>query len=139
MTSFVTTVNESISKGAKTQSVQQPLTELKQVEEALKRLDGKARSELVLEGPDDTIMIIGGGDGQRYVVSIAVNVDEELFELQRSNGAEQPTQQQVPLVTGGQLGSYDWNRVVDLATATRAAVSFARDGKPDPGLQWLRG
>jgi Immunity protein Imm1 len=132
----VTTVNESISVGAKVESRQTPLTDPAQIELALRRLDGKTRSELVLEGRDDTVMIIGGGDKQQFVVSIAVNVDEQFFELLRSQAVVAPP---VELVTGGQAGRFDAEQVVDLATATQAAVAFARDGKPDPALRWRQG
>jgi hypothetical protein len=139
MSSFVTTVNESVSVGAKTESRQQPLTDTAQIREALKRLDGKTRSELVLEGRDDTIMIIGGGEGQQFVVSIAVNVDEQLFELLRPGARIDASPAWVELVTGGQRGRYDANQVVDMATASQAAIAFARDGKPDPALSWREG
>jgi len=72
----------------------------------------------------------------RCVVSIAVDVDERFFELRRSDAGAEARNEQVQPVTGGQLSAHDADRIVDPATATRAALSFARDGKPDPGVRW---
>lgn len=134
---FVTCAKESITDGRRTETCWRELIRADEITPLLERLDGKTRSELILDGPDGTSMTIGGGDRRRYVVSIAVNRDEIFFELLRSDADEgDASGAAVRLVTGGAPGIFDARCVVDFPTAARAARAFAATGKPDPALRW---
>jgi Immunity protein Imm1 len=136
---FLTALNESISVGNRMESKRHSFSGLEQIEHALDRLDGKSRSELVLEGQDDTVMIIGGGKDKMFVATIAVRGDEALFDLLRPESKTPPGDESIELVTGGQLGVFDAVQVVDRTTIAQAARAFAQSGQPDPGLRWRRG
>jgi hypothetical protein len=101
--------------------------------ETLDRLDGKACSSTLFLLDDDNYMSLGGGNDHRYVVFIAVNVDEKLYTLTTPDASSDET---VDVVVGGQSGSYPKNQVVGKESARKALLYFCEHGKADPGLAW---
>lgn len=104
-----------------------------QVLSAFNRLDGKAFSSTVFFFSDETLMHIGGGAADRYVVFIAQDVDQSLQTLL---SADSPDDQWVDLVAGGQCGSYPRHQCVTKEQARQALVYFSACGATDPGLAW---
>jgi hypothetical protein len=99
----------------------------------LDRLDGKAFSSTLFLLDDENYMSVGGGNDHRYVVFIAVNVDEKLYTLTNPDASNDET---VDVVVGGQSGSYPKNQVVDKEHARKALLYFFENGTADPGLSW---
>jgi Immunity protein Imm1 len=132
---FVKTLSESVATGNKMESTERRCESLQDVEQAIARLDGASRSELVLVGDDDTVMMIGGGANQQFVATVAIHVDQALFDLLRP-GSPADGDGEVKLLAGGQWGVYAQRQVVDLDLLLRAAMTFARTGQPDSSLNW---
>jgi hypothetical protein len=101
---------------------------------SIRQLDGRVRTQVILEGKDRALLIGGGNDG-RYNVVMAVNVDEEFYNLVNPSGS---LDRQLKVVTGGQAGLFAERQCVDLATALRAAEVFFYSGEPASDLAWER-
>lgn len=102
-----------------------------QVETAIRSLDAQHRTMVTIEQDDIAYMGVGGGNG-RYVVAV-VTPDETnltLVDPTKTSATEQ-------LVTGGQLGNFPANTVVDLNAALKAARAYLETGSTDPALTWL--
>lgn len=99
---------------------------------ALDRLDAKAFSSTMFFIDDEHFMSIGGGDN-RYVVFIAVDVDQKLFTLV---AADASSDEVCDVVVGGQSGSYPQNQCLDKENVQKALLYFSEYGAPDPGLTW---
>jgi hypothetical protein len=98
----------------------------------LRSLDGAATSQLALDAGRGEVLIVGGGNEGRYVVTCLVNTDEHSYQLLGPDGSDAS----VAVVTGGQEALFPADAVVDLALASRAVESFARTGARDPDLRW---
>lgn len=105
-----------------------------QIEAAVRALDQRTRTEVVLTGHDDQYLAVEGGNG-RYLVQLGSDVDDDRIVV-RSVGAE-PGDEVV--VAAGQPRRVARRDVVDLDTALRAVRSFAQNGRPDPTLHWASG
>lgn len=105
------------------------------VEQAIRALDQRQHTQLVLDRQDGSHMLIGGGIG-RYNVCVmkSRDNDEEYLTLvdneAPSNGLEN-------LVTGGQLGKFPARTVVGLDYVVKAAKAFFRDGSLTSELDWI--
>lgn len=104
-----------------------------QVLAAFDRLDGKAFSSTVFFFSDETLMHIGGGAADQYVVFIAQDIDQSLQTLLSTDG---PDDQRVELVAGGQSGSYPRYQCVTKERARQALAYFSAYGSADPDLVW---
>ncbi|OOV97191.1 Imm1 family immunity protein [Pseudomonas sp. MF4836] len=104
-----------------------------QVLSAFNRLDGKAFSSTVFFFSDETLMHIGGGAAEQYVVFIAQDIDQSLQTLL---SADSPDDQQIELVAGGQSGSYPRHQCVAKERARQALAYFSDYGSADPDLAW---
>jgi hypothetical protein len=109
-----------------------PFSSVDEALSAIRSLDGKTRTQVVLEGPDRALMIGGGNEG-RFNVVLAVDVDREFFNLLNSGGS---STKEVVIVSGGQAGSFPENLCVDLTTTLKAAEEFFNTGEPSKELAW---
>jgi Immunity protein Imm1 len=96
----------------------------------VEQLDGVERTALVLEGPHDTHLAVGGSAAAGVVVY--VSYDGETVAL--AAGSDEPGCRTV--VAGGTVVDYPLRYVVDVPVAVQAAWHFARTGKLDPDLRW---
>lgn len=103
-----------------------------QIAAAIGRLDARVYTQVIVAGPEEAHLCVGGGDG-RYVV-YATWDNLTFFNLLSSEGGEV-----VRLVTGGQEGVFDAVQVVSVDMAVRAASRFAEDGALDDALRWAEG
>ncbi|MET1078933.1 MAG: Imm1 family immunity protein [Pseudomonas sp.] len=101
---------------------------------ALERLDGQRLTQLLLTVGEDRLMLIGGG-GNRFSVSICFDVDRELYTLVDPAKADTVTED---LLIGGQLGCFPANQIVAQDRVLAAIEHFHREGAASPGLTWLR-
>jgi len=99
---------------------------------AVERLDGKRHTIITIGAGGEAHMAVGGGEHGQYVVY--ATFDNESFRTLLS--ATTQSQEIMYLVTGGQLGDYPKNIVVDLASALAAAKTFAELGQIDATLNW---
>lgn len=104
---------------------------LADIEAALRALDARVRTMLILHCDDGSQLVVGGGGGS-YVVYIAE--DEERFRNLVNSSAE--SRPPVVLRVGGQEGDYPARQVVGFGAAHEAVVAYAQAGAPAPSLVW---
>ena len=109
-----------------------PVSNFAQVESALRALDGKIRTQVILEGDGKALMIGGGNDGG-YNLLVAVEVDQQFFNLVNPQGH---VGERNRLVIGGQEGIYTGRQVVNLDTVLQAASTFFESGECADNLAW---
>ena len=103
-----------------------------QIETAIRRLDGKTCT-LVILGVGDPVphMAIGGGGDGKYIVY--ATMDNLSFQT-LVNPSAPPGK--CMLVAGGQAGDYALKICVGLQEALLAAKTYAETGEVDSGLTW---
>lgn len=130
------------------------------VEAALRRLDGKRWTVVTLEASEERFMGVGGGSDGRYLVYVCGSGegetspapsgdegdedDEDDFEVEPIDVLLAPNAENIPedaeakIFIGGEETTHPLRHCVDLATALRAANTYAATGALDPSLQWER-
>ncbi len=106
---------------------------IEQVVAALKKLNGRTKTEVYLLADEEKSFSVGGGNDGRYVAFVTIGVDDEFYNLV---DLRQPEGQELDVVTGGQRGTFPTKQVVGLSTAIEAARQFALDGSMSPSLTW---
>lgn len=101
------------------------------VEAAVRALNGRNHTQVVVQRDDGSNISVGGGDG-RYNVCITTDDDRFLtvVDREREDGIEE-------LVAGGQLGEYPAQTVVGPEPTLRAVKTFFENGTADDGIDWL--
>ena len=102
-----------------------------QIETAIRALDGKRRTMVILGADGESHLTVGGGSSNRYVVYMTFD-NMQFLNLMSRDRADKT----VRLFVGGQDGLFPDNSVVDIALALRAAKTFAETGQPDPLCKW---
>lgn len=102
-----------------------------QIEATIRDLDGKSKTLVTLGVNNETYIAIGGGESEKYVVTITFdNINfYVLVDLSKPDVMEK-------LVVGGQEGDYPAQMCVDLLRCLLAARTFAELGKLDTLLSW---
>jgi len=121
------TFDSQLERKANLQTICDPTWE--QIEEAIRRLDGKVHTEVLLSKAGQ--LSIGGGAGQ-YFVSIFTDDERSLIAIDQSKTAQEHT----ALVSGGQTVSLPKRQIVDVDAALRAARAYFETERPDPTLTW---
>jgi len=105
----------------------------------IRQLDGRAYTQVVLEG-DGKALLIGGGNDGRYNVVLAVNIDEAFYNLLNPAACADTelANTELKVVTGGQAGLFPTRQCVDLETTLKAAAVFFDTGKMAQDLVWER-
>ena len=127
---YVTTMVTDGWEGARNDESEVELPSIKQIEEAIKRLDGERYSLVTLEAGAGAHIAIGGGKG--CYVAYATFDNERFYNLLADGDVEQ----QVTLFVGGQDGEYPANTIVDERAVLAAATTFAKSGRLEPELSW---
>lgn len=127
------------------QAVEQPGAS--EVEAALRRLDGKRWTVVTLEASDERFMGVGGGSDGRYLVYVCDeepgagddDFGEEVIDVLLTPDAEHiASDAETTIFIGGQETAHPLRHCVDLATALRAANTYAATGTRDSTLHWER-
>ncbi|GIF63078.1 hypothetical protein Ais01nite_11130 [Asanoa ishikariensis] len=105
-----------------------------EIEAAVRALDQRRHTELVLTGHDGQYLAVEGGAGH-YLVHLGSDEHDDIIAL-RTPAAERG---EVEVVAAGRVRRVDRRSVVDLDTALRAVRAFAIDGRPDSTLYWGSG
>ena len=132
--SFVKKIISDDWSGTRSNNLESPGRTVEEAIEAVKRLNGRNHTQVVLKG-DDRVLIVGGGNEGRYNVVLAIGEDEEFRTLLNP---ESISSQDVIIVTGGQAGAFPQNQCVALDTAIAAVSEFFDSGEPSPALAWQR-
>lgn len=119
--------------GRKVENEEMPCQSVDEALEALRRLNGKDRTQVLFQGADKALMIGGGNEG-RYSVVIVVGEDERFYTL---TDATNEGHGDVTIVTGGQAGSFPANQCIGLEDSLKAVRDFDRHGEPSPDLKWM--
>lgn len=98
---------------------------------AVNRLDGQRYTQIVLQYPDRSNMIIGGGP-EHFNVLIAT-ADDRFFVLRNPGTPEGVIQ----LIAGGQRGDYPAETLVGRDEALRAARVYLELGIADETQKWI--
>jgi len=105
------------------------------IEDAIRRLDGKTCSLLILGIGEPPVphMAIGGGERGQYIVYATTDnvAFHKLINPQAPPG-------KCLLVAGGQRGNYDRELCITMAEVLRAARRYAERGELDPALSWKK-
>jgi hypothetical protein len=127
---FVTQFSTEDWQGNQNKGLLEEASDWREIEAAIRAMDGQGKTLVTLETEGETHMAIGGGADQYLVY---VTLDNEnfnyLMNLTQSDRAE-------TLVVGGQEGIYPAKWCVDLTTALKAAQAFAEFGAIDKTLIW---
>ncbi len=99
---------------------------------AIDALDADVRTLVVVSGPGESHLAVGGGKGQFVVYATFDNLT--FFNLVHP-GAGQGI---LAVVAGGQAGEYPAEQVVGRAEALAAATRFLVDGRLGEDLGWRR-
>jgi len=129
---FVKLLSVDKRVGARDEGGSKPCENVKSAIDAVRSLDGRVTTQVVLEG-DNKALLIGGGNDGRYNVVLAVNIDESFFNLVNSQGSPD---REVRIVTGGQAGLFPETQSVSLETVIEAATYFFDSGGMAPDLVW---
>ena len=110
---------------------------LKQVLEAVRRLNGKNTTLIKIDLGRKHLTIGGGNEGRYIALLTQIKAGEESFSnLLRSKAPAKASDQELAVVAGRQCGLYPRRQVVDLKTVLRAARCFAQYGTRCPSLIW---
>jgi len=103
-----------------------------EIESAIRLLDGDIKTLLVLSTGDVVPHLSIGGGNDLYVCY--ATFDNESFHnlIDPSKASDQ----ELPLVAGGQEGLYPAQQCVNLETVLIAARAFAEDGKLSDAVSW---
>lgn len=105
-------------------------TNWKEIETAIRELDGHRKTLVTLETDGETHMAIGGG-ASKYLVYVTSDNEKFSYLINSTKSDKSET-----LVVGGQEGLYPGKWCVDLSIALRAAKSFAEIGYLDKSVVW---
>ncbi|GAA1851871.1 hypothetical protein GCM10009687_18010 [Asanoa iriomotensis] len=104
------------------------------LEAAVRALDQRRHTEVVVTGHDGQWLAIAGGAGS-YTVHLGADEHDDAIVVRAADALPG----EVPLVVAGRVRRVPRREVVDLDTALRALRAFAADGHPDAGLHWESG
>jgi hypothetical protein len=123
------------ASGQEEEVVQEP--SWRDVEAAIRRLDGEEYNDVYLERPDERKWLaVGGGSGRYFVMlTIEAHTPDESWLVACSEGGDEAVES---LVVGGQPGNYPARQVVPLELALDAAKAFYATGEPALMLRWER-
>jgi hypothetical protein len=117
-------------QGSQNRSSLRPVQSWKEIEAAIKELDGHRKTLVTLEADGETHMAVGGGTGE-YVVYLTF--DNETFHY-----LVDPSKSGVDknLIVGGQEGVYPAKLCVDVDSALEAAKTFSELGAMEKSVIW---
>jgi len=102
------------------------------IEQAIQLLNGDTISETALANGDDVpYMGVAGGGESGYIVFVMHDDTNSHNLVDQSKSRDE-----VMLVAGGQMGSFEERHCVDLKTTLQAAKVYAETGTLDPSLYW---
>ncbi len=104
----------------------------REIETAIKELDGHRKTLVTLETDGETHMALGGGGG-KYLVYVTFDNEKFSYLINSTKSDRSET-----LVVGGQEGIYPGKWCVDLTLALKVAKSFSEFGEIDKSVVWER-
>ncbi|HMV87752.1 MAG TPA: Imm1 family immunity protein [Blastocatellia bacterium] len=102
----------------------------KDIESAIKALDGKRHTMVTIKNKANNYLIVGGGKGNKYVV-IATFDNQSFYNL--VTGLNGKTER---LVVGGQIGDYPSNMCVTLDTTLNVSKTYFENNELDTSAIW---
>jgi len=103
------------------------------IEAAIRALDGERRTLVVLQGPGNCHLAVGGGEGGEFIVYSTNDNESYLLAI---NPAMPDKSATISLRAGGQEGDFPVRQVIGLAESLAAAKTFAATGGPDESVTW---
>lgn len=130
--SFINRICADNRHGVRNQEEEYACTDIDAALEAVRRLNGSSRTQVLFQGMDRDL-IVGGGNEGRYSVFLTVGEDREFYTL---IDPEKAAGDEVEIVTGGQAGLFPGNQCVSLPSVLMAVRDFFELGQPSPALKW---
>jgi hypothetical protein len=103
--------------------------------DAVERLNGRDRSLVLLDDRNGQCLMIGGGNDGRYVISFAINIDEEIYIA--ADGT-QDRDTMLKVVCGGQSGIFSARNCMQQEAALEAAREFVETASRSSKVVWER-
>lgn len=100
--------------------------------EKLNNLNQKQYTQVII-GTEDNYLLIGGGKGQ-YICTFTKREDEEYFNV--VNQTEKNYEEEISIVTGGQLGLFSKRIILDYETTLSALKYYFYNVEMNPSLDW---
>jgi hypothetical protein len=108
---------------------------LKQALEAVRRLNGKNTTNIIVDLGSKHLTIGGGNEGRYIAFLTQIKAGEEtFFNLLSSRAPAEANKEELGVIAGRQYGLYPRRQVVDLKTVVLAARHFAQYGTRCPSL-----
>lgn len=104
------------------------------IEAAIRLLDGKSYTLIVLNKGDDDVFYVGGGKDGKYLVSASPSLSEPSYQLIDCNAPSGPP---FWLEVGDDSKELEPAEVVSLEDALREALHYVRTGRLSPNPNWL--
>jgi Immunity protein Imm1 len=131
----VTRVHVEDRTGHKTSDVVIDCPTLTQVLDALKMLNGKNTTMVLLEMEGKNFGIAGGTAG-RFTGELTYGIDDAFYTLLSSRNPAKPDDEEIELVTGQQAVLVPQRQVLDRTTVLKASRYFVAHGTMCPELIW---
>lgn len=125
-------VSEDRRVGVRDEGIEYDTSDMARALDAISNLNGRQRTVVSLQ-KGHLVLTVGGGDDGRYIAFLAVNEDEQFFNLvdREADGAKQ-----YEVTTGGQAADFPARQCIDLQAARTAATYFLMSGAMNPAQSW---
>ena len=127
---FIKTIIEENSAKENGES-EKECTELLQVKKAIERLDGEARTAVVLKNDEKNFMLVGGGNGGKYVV--LAHLKGKAYAAANKYAVPKDS---IELVVNGKKERYPSKRCLNLEMVLEAAKHYADRGSLAQVFDW---
>jgi hypothetical protein len=132
---FVTRVYVEGRTGHKISDFEIDSPTLSQILEAIKMLNGKNTTMVILEMDGKNFGIAGGTQG-RFTGELTYGIDDAFYTLLSSTEPAKPIEEELELVTGQQAVLVPPRQILNLSTILKAGRYFAEHGTMCPELFW---
>ena len=128
---FIKTIIEEDLTNKNGEDIETTCTELPQVKQAIDAIDGKNKTAVILKKDGENLMIIGGGQNGKFIVT--AHLKGKAWHMANKF---QVNKDPVELVVGGKAGTYAAKRCLNLEMVLEAAKHFADRGALAQTFDW---
>lgn len=131
---FVDRIYEDEWSGVYCKDIEYECSDFEQVELAIRKLNGKNKTMVILSSTKDhKTLTIGGGNDGRYIAYLSINTDDKFYNLINN---DKNSFGQCDIVAGGQSGAYPSKQCLTINMVMDACKIFSLYGKKNPDAIW---
>ena len=104
-----------------------------EIERLIKRMDQSIYTQVIIN-QEESYLLIGGGKG-KYIVTLVIGNDDDFYTL--VNDDENISDNEIDIVTGGQLGSFPSKMAINYDLTIIACRYYFEQKVKDPKLKWV--